>query len=80
MAKYKDLYEFVDRAVKSRKYPENTGYGLRAALKLFEGAVNEEESASLDKFKENLEQIYKGGCWAEEEWSNSFGLLRLNFR
>lgn len=58
MAKFQDLYEFIDRAVKSRKYPENTASGLRAALKLFETALNDDELSSLEVFKQNLEQIY----------------------
>jgi hypothetical protein len=53
-----DLYEFIDRAAKSRKYPETTAQGLRTALKLFDAVLNDEERQSLDVFKNNLEQIY----------------------
>ena len=52
------LYDFIERAVKSRKYPENTAQGLKAALKLFDAVLNDEERQSLDTFKQNLEQIY----------------------
>ncbi|MFA6158346.1 MAG: hypothetical protein WC763_01845 [Candidatus Paceibacterota bacterium] len=57
--KFLDLYEFIDRAVRSRKYPESTAQGLRAALKLFEAELNEDETASLDVFRQNIEQIYQ---------------------
>lgn len=57
MNKFQDLYSFIDRATKSRKYPEATAMSLRAALKLYESELNDEEKSSLDKFKENLEQI-----------------------
>ena len=60
MAKFKDLYEFVDSAVKNRKYAPNTAHGIRTALKLFELEINEEEKDSLDKFKENFEQVFRG--------------------
>ncbi len=59
MAKFQNLYDFVDRAVKSRKYPPNTAGGLKAALKLFEIDINTEERDSIEKFKFNLEQIYR---------------------
>ena len=52
------LSDFINRAVKSRKYPESTAQGYRAALKLFEAEANDEESDSLETFKKNLDQIY----------------------
>jgi ribosomal protein S20 len=57
MNKFEELYNFIDRAVKSRKYPENTGIALKTGLKLFEKELNEEEKASIDEFKKNLNQI-----------------------
>jgi hypothetical protein len=57
MAKYKDLFDFIDRAVKSRKYPDATARTLKASLKLYEAVLNDEELNSLDKFKENFEPI-----------------------
>lgn len=62
MQKFKELYAFVDAAVKSRKYPESTAQGLRAALKLFEAELNDEEIDSLDLVIKNLEQIYQSVC------------------
>jgi hypothetical protein len=53
------LYEFIERAAKSRKYPDNTAQGLKAALKLFESVLNDDERNSLDMFRQNLNQIYQ---------------------
>lgn len=58
MAKVSDIYDFIDRAVKSRQYAENTALGLKAALRLFEKYLNEEEKQSVEKIKANLDQIY----------------------
>ena len=57
--KFEVLYDFINRAVKSRKYVESNASGLRVALKLFEAELNEEELNSLDVFKKNIEQIYQ---------------------
>ena len=57
--KVSDLHEFIERAVKSRKYPDPTARGLKAALKLFEGVLNDDEKDSLNLFKKNIEQIYR---------------------
>lgn len=54
----KDLYDFVDTAVRSRKYPENTGIAIKTALKLFEAELTPEEANSANLFKDNLDQIY----------------------
>lgn len=59
MTKINSLYEFVDKAIKNRKYPNATGFGLKAALKLFEAEANDEEKASLEKFKNNIGHIYQ---------------------
>lgn len=59
MAKFNELYDFIDRAIKSRKYPENTGMSLKAALKLFDKELNDEEHASVDEFRKNINQIYQ---------------------
>lgn len=56
------LGDFIDSAVRSRKYPENTAMGLRAALKLFEAELNDEEKASIRLFTDRLEQIYSSVC------------------
>ena len=57
MAKFQELYEFVDRAKKNRKYPETTAQTLRASLKLYEEVLNDDEKNSIGKFKENFQQI-----------------------
>lgn len=59
MSTIKDIYEFIDRAERSRKYPVSTAQGLKAAVKIFESELNEEERGSLDTFKQNIEQIYQ---------------------
>lgn len=59
---FKNLYAFIERAVKSRKYPNNTGYALKVALSLFESELNDEERSSLNVFKKNLDQIYRSVC------------------
>lgn len=59
MNKFQDLYDFVDRAIRSRKYPENTGMALKTALKLFEAVLTEEERNSISEVEKNLGQIYQ---------------------
>lgn len=54
MKNVQDLYDFIDRAVKSHKYPDNTAWSLKSALKKFEPILNDEERASVSKIKENL--------------------------
>lgn len=55
----KELLEFIDTAERNRKYPAGTASGRRAALRLFETELNEEEKESLDTLKKNLDQIYQ---------------------
>ena len=55
---FQTLYSFIESAVKSRKYPENSANGYRAALKLFEAELSEEELSSIQLFSDRLEQIY----------------------
>lgn len=59
MTNVKLIYEFIDHAIKSRKYPENTGSSLKTALKLFEVELNDDERNSIDLFINNIEQIYQ---------------------
>jgi len=54
---FKVLYDFIDRAVKSRKYPENTGTAFKTALNLFEAELNNEERDSINEVKKNIGQI-----------------------
>lgn len=51
------LREFIDRAANERKYADNTATGLKAALKLYEGSLNEGEKTSLDTLQANLNTI-----------------------
>ena len=57
MANYQELIDFVDRAKRSRKYPENTAYALVGALRLYEAELNAEENASVEVVQKNFEQI-----------------------
>ena len=49
--------DFVNAAERSRKYPRNTAIGYRAALRLYEQVLKDEEKESIDTFKERLEDI-----------------------
>ncbi|OHA65496.1 MAG: hypothetical protein A2672_00480 [Candidatus Wildermuthbacteria bacterium RIFCSPHIGHO2_01_FULL_49_22b] len=51
------LYEFVDSAQKSRKYPPSTAHSYKVALRLFDEQLNAEEKKSVELFKENLDQL-----------------------
>lgn len=59
MKNVQSLYDFIDRAVKNRKYAENTGGGFRAALRLFEKELNEDERNSIEKIEANIQEIYR---------------------
>ncbi len=52
------LYEFVNLAEKNRKYPSNTAHGRRAALKLFDTALNADERDSLELIEQRMDEIY----------------------
>lgn len=53
------LQDFVNTAETNRKYPANSVYGYKAALKLFAPELNQQEAESLDLFKDRFEQIYQ---------------------
>lgn len=57
MNKFQELYSFIKSAVKNHKYAENTAMGHRAALKLFEFQLNENEKDSVALVKKNIEGI-----------------------
>lgn len=59
MPSIKDLNDFIDKAERSRKYPTSSAQGLKAAVKLFDTELNDEERASLDLFEQNIDQIYQ---------------------
>jgi hypothetical protein len=59
MASIKDLYDFIERAERSRKYPTSTAQGLKAAINIFNAELNDDEKGSLDIFKQNIDQIYQ---------------------
>lgn len=51
------LTDFLQAAEKNRKYPANTVYGIKAALRLFSQELTDEEKESIDTFKAHFEQI-----------------------
>lgn len=53
----KDLFEFIDRAERNRKYLPNTANNYRTPLKIIEGELSDEERSSVDLIKEHLDQI-----------------------
>lgn len=59
MSSIKDLNDFIDKAERSRKYPTSTAQGLKAAVKLFDTELNDEERSSLELFEQNIDQIYQ---------------------
>jgi hypothetical protein len=56
-AAIKDLYDFIDTALRNRKYPPNTAQGYKAALRVFEAELNDEEKTSVQKTLDNIDQI-----------------------
>jgi hypothetical protein len=56
-ASIKDLYDFIDTALRNRKYPPNTAQGYKAALRVFDAELNAEEKASVEKTLSNIDQI-----------------------
>lgn len=52
------LFTFVTVAEKNRKYATSYASGISTALRLFEKELNDNEKASIDLFKQNLNQIY----------------------
>lgn len=53
------IYEFIDSAAHSRKYPANTASSLKTALRLFEGELTDEEKDSIELVQKNLNTIYR---------------------
>jgi len=71
MKKYQDLYEFIDRAEKSRKYTSERATVLKSALRLFEKELNDEELNSFEKFKDNVDEIYRNVVSKNKNFSAS---------
>ena len=59
MTSVKELKEFIDYAEKNRKYASETAKGRRAALKLFEDELNDDEKSSIDLVEERFDRIYQ---------------------
>ena len=58
MATINDLYSFIDRAQRDRKYLPNTATSLRSPLRLIDPELTEDEKNSLEKLVSNLDQIF----------------------
>ena len=69
------IYDFIDLAEKNRKYPANTAHGRRAALKLFDTVLNEDERESLELIEERMGEIYLSLISKHKE---SFSIKSLN--
>jgi hypothetical protein len=54
----KQLFDFIEKAQKSRKYLPNTATSYRSPLRLIEPELTDEEKESIDLFKKNLDQIF----------------------
>lgn len=55
---FKDLFDFIDRASKNRKYLPNTATSFRTPLRIVEVELTDEEKASVGLLKERLDQIF----------------------
>lgn len=53
-----ELRNFIDRALKSRKYFPNVATNYKAPLKWIETELTDEEKDSPDVFKKNIDQIF----------------------
>ena len=54
-----ELIDFVNRAEQIGNYPVNTAGGHKAALRVVSQVLTDEESTSIDTFREHLEQIFQ---------------------
>lgn len=54
----KTLNEFIEMALRNRKYANNSAYGYKAALKVFDEELSPEERGSIDLFKKRFDQIF----------------------
>lgn len=68
------LEDFLEVAKRNRKYPVNSVYGYKAALKMFDEELNDEERQSFDLFKGRFEQIYSN---IVNKKKNSFNMTSL---
>ncbi len=75
MNEFNTLYDFIDLAEKNRKYPANTAHGRRAALKLFDSILTEDERESLDLIQQRMGEIYLGLI---SKYKESYSIQSLN--
>lgn len=53
------LLRFIEKARVNRNYPATTAEAIKAAFRLFEKVLNDEEKASINVFRDHLESIYQ---------------------
>jgi len=58
MPNINNVLEFISVASKNRIYPPGTADGYKAAVKMFDAELNEEERESLNIFLERFDKIY----------------------
>lgn len=63
------LYEFIDIAEQNNKYPPNTAHGLRAALKVFDAAMSEQERGSIQTMSQQIPQIFESVAALNRQFS-----------
>ena len=54
----KTLNEFVEVALRNRKYATNSAYGYKAAFRVFDEELSSEERESFELFKNRFDQIF----------------------
>jgi hypothetical protein len=54
----KTLNDFIEMALRNRKYASNSAYGYKAALRVFDEELSSEERGSIELFKERFDQIF----------------------
>src|SRR5258708_1484115 len=59
MNSFQSLFSFIDTAERNRKYHTATAKAIRGALRKVESELNEEEKESVDKFLQNINQIFQ---------------------
>ncbi len=53
-----ELLEFVKTAERNGNYPPNTAGGMKAAVKMVSTVLTDQEAATLDTFRDHLDQIF----------------------
>jgi hypothetical protein len=76
----KTLNEFVEMALRNRKYANNSAYGYKAALRVFNEELSPEERESFDLFKNRFDQIFTNIVAKKQKDFNISSLQVYKFR